>query len=148
MLSRAERTFFEVLCRAAGDRFYVCPKVRLADVVSVPAGAYRWQARFNRIAMKHLDFVLCSRSSLSPLLAVELDDCSHERPDRRARDEFVNAALQAAGLPLERVPVRRGYTTSELEHMIHRRVSSESVPTVQRVPDKKLWMGRASRPVR
>ena len=42
LLSRAERTFFEVLCRAAGDRFYVCPKVRLADVVSVPAGANRW----------------------------------------------------------------------------------------------------------
>lgn|GEM_PF-5508468 len=52
LLSRAERTLFEVLCRAAGDRFYICPKVRLADVLSVPAGTTRWYARFNRIAMK------------------------------------------------------------------------------------------------
>ena len=127
LLSQAERKFFGILCRAAGDRFYVCPKVRIADVLYVPAGTNRWYARFNRIAMKHLDFVVCSRATLSPVLAVELDDRSHERLDRQARDKFVDAALQAAGLPLERVSARRVYVIDDIREVLRRYTLPTSV---------------------
>jgi len=86
------------------------------------------------LSQKHLDFVVCSRTTLSPVLAIELDDRSHERPDRRARDEFVDAALRAANLPLERVPVRGGYAMSDIRAMIDRRVSPASVPTAPSTP--------------
>lgn len=122
LVSPPERRLFDALCRAAGDRLYVCPKVRPADVLDVPSGTTLWYARFNRIAMKHLDFVLCSRATLSPVLAIELDDRSHERSARRARDAVVHAALRAVDLPLERVPVRDASRTDERQDMIRRRV--------------------------
>jgi hypothetical protein len=142
LLSPAERAFFEVLCRAAGDHFYVFPKVRVADVLYVPVGTTRWYARFNRIAQKHLDFVLCSQATLMPVLAIELDDQSHARPNRQARDGFVNAAFQAAKFPLERVLLQRAYEIDDIRKILHRYTSPTSVASVP--PDgvahhKKEW---------
>ncbi|MBC7854593.1 MAG: DUF2726 domain-containing protein, partial [Pirellulaceae bacterium] len=47
-------------------------------------------------------------------LAIELEDFSPRRADRRVRDRFVNTALTAAGLPLLRVKVEEKYETSAL----------------------------------
>lgn len=74
------------------------------------AGAYRrWG----------VDFVLCERDTFTPLLVIELDDSSHNRADRQARDDFKNNVLSAAGLPLLRIPVRRHYDLVELTTSIH-----------------------------
>jgi hypothetical protein len=51
---------------------------------------------------------------MAPLFGIELDDNSHKRADRVDRDEFVEHAFDAAGLPLLRIPVRANYNTSEL----------------------------------
>jgi len=118
LLTHAERIFFEVLRRAAGGEFYVCPMVRLADVIEVPPRAADWWTHFNRVKSKHLDFVVCSQGTLSPILAFELDDRSHERADRVARDQFVNAALTAAELPLVRMSVQRAYAVDEIRQII------------------------------
>lgn len=65
-----------------------------------------WQAAQNKIDRKHFDFVLIDAETTRPLLAIELDDRTHDRPDRRRRDGFVEAACDAAGLPLLRVRAR------------------------------------------
>ena len=44
------------------------------------------QAWRNRIHAKHIDFVLCDPGNLQPILCIELDDPSHNRPDRIERD--------------------------------------------------------------
>ena len=51
---------------------------------------------------------------MRPLVGMELDDRSHQRADRKERDEFVNEVFKAAGLPLLHVPARRGYVVNEL----------------------------------
>jgi hypothetical protein len=51
---------------------------------------------------------------MQPLLGVELDDASHARKDRAERDDFVDNAFAAAGLPLLRIPAQRAYNTREL----------------------------------
>jgi uncharacterized protein DUF2726 len=57
--------------------------------------------------------VICD-AALSPLVAVELDDSSHQRPDRVARDRDVDRILEIASLPILRVPVRRTYDGAEI----------------------------------
>ena len=47
-------------------------------------------------------------------LAIELDDISRRRAERKSRDRFVNTALTAAGLPLLRVKVEEKYETSAI----------------------------------
>lgn len=116
-LSAAEAAFIQVLQHAVGARFWLCPKVNLNDLLFVPRGPDEVAWR-NRIAQKHVDVVLCDRHTLRPLLAIELDDRSHERPDRVARDVFVNEVFAVAQLPLLRVPVQRTYYVPQLVALI------------------------------
>lgn len=67
---------------------------------------------------KHVDFVICDRATIRPLVAVELDDASHTRSDRVTRDEFVDAALTAAGLPLMRIRAHASYNVQEVARQL------------------------------
>ncbi len=93
-----------------GSRFTIQSKVRLADVffVSRPNENVTF---FNRIAHKHLDFLICDSVTMKPLLGIELDDSSHKQNSRQERDEFVESVCKVAGLPLLRLPVHREYIT-------------------------------------
>ncbi len=66
-------------------------------------------AAFRRVSQKHVDFLLCHPEGLRPLLAVELDDRSHDRADRQDRDLFVDAAYRQAGLAVLHMTVRHEY---------------------------------------
>lgn len=112
-LSPAELSFYRALSQAVEARAVICPKVGLSNVFFVVRPHENHAAR-NRISQKHVDFLLCEPATMKPLLGVELDDSSHARPDRRARDEFVDRVFAAAQLPLLHVPVQRVYDPQDL----------------------------------
>jgi hypothetical protein len=120
-----ERLFLTALGEAAGA-YRIFGKVRVADLIEVRKGLSKGerQRAFNRISQKHLDFVLCHPNDLSVFCAVELDDRSHERARRRARDAFLEGTLAAAGLPLVGVPSSRSYDIDELRALLSRRPKS------------------------
>ncbi len=111
LLTPAEMAFAQVLTKARPAGSYIAPKVRLADIFDAPRGD---RAAFARIAQKHVDFLLIDEESGRPLAGIELDDRSHQRADRRARDEAVNGIFAAAGLPLLHVKARAGYSAPAL----------------------------------
>ena len=113
-LSPAEISFYHVLRQAVGERVTVCAKVRLADVFFVARPNGNAAAR-NRIAAKHVDFLLCDPATMRPVAGIELDDASHARPDRQERDALVEKVFEAAGLPLVRFSVQRAYALAEVE---------------------------------
>jgi hypothetical protein len=121
LLTKSEKSFYGVLRRILGD-CYIFAKVRLADLVEADERHLLRKSNFDHIKSKHIDFVICD-GALSPLIAVELDDSSHQRPDRVARDRDVNRILEIAQLPLLRVPVRKVYDeveiTKQLLAMLH-----------------------------
>ena len=116
-LSPAELAFFQVLYSAASSHFYVCTKVRISDLVYV-VNRRKNIGHANRIDRKHVDFVLCDPTTMDPRLAVELDDSSHQRKDRRERDELVDSVFEAAGLPILHVPWSRNYDREQLKQSI------------------------------
>jgi hypothetical protein len=117
LLTNTEGTFYHALREAVGGRYAVAMKVRLADVVTCKDNV--WALGYGRlIAQKHIDFVLCDPDTSRILLAIELDDRSHDHPKRRARDVFVNQALQVAGVPLLRVPAAACYDACSLRRAI------------------------------
>ena len=118
LLSPAEKRFYRVLLEVSAPRAIVITKVRIADLISVRARRRLYWKAFHKIAQKHVDFVVLDPQSLEPLCAIELDDSSHDRADRRRRDRFVDGALAGAGLPLHRFPVRRQYDRSEVARVI------------------------------
>lgn len=112
-LSPAEHSFYLVLKQMMGNYLTICPKVSLADIFFVIRPNENMSA-YNRINRKHVDFLICEPKSLRPKFAIELDDESHERPDRMERDQFVDCVFETAGLPLIRIPVRNTYNTAQL----------------------------------
>jgi len=112
-LSPAELSYYRVLTSVLGPKATVCPKVRLADILFVarPNENIRF---FNRIAQRHVDFLLCQSSNMRPVLVIELDDVSHDRSARKKQDLFMDEALRAAEVPILRVKPRSQYSQEEV----------------------------------
>ena len=108
-----------------GNQLDIFGKVRLADVIGVVKGTAEWQGHFNKIQSKHVDFLLCDSKFVKPVLVIELDDSSHKRADRRERDEFLNQALDDAGLPILHVPVQASYDRAALRADIQQALRKE-----------------------
>lgn len=91
ILTERERSFYRILKPVADKlELQICPKVRLADIVSIKKGTKDWQKWFNKIRSKHIDFLLCDYD-MNIVLLVELDDSSHESERAKKNDALKNA---------------------------------------------------------
>ena len=109
----AELDFYRVLTRVLAGRGHILAQVALNRVLFLPnqPGRQSWS---NKLRGRSLDFVVCDPATLRPMVAIELDDSTHDRRDRRARDDDVERLLSAAGLPLVRFKCRRTYHTQSV----------------------------------
>jgi len=115
LMSKAERSFFGVLEQVTdSSKYYIFPQVSLNNLVIVEKGTGSYQTYHNKVDRKSVDFVLFDRNAVSPVLAVELDDASHDREDRQERDAFVDRVLAKAGLPLLHVRAQAAYDPKQL----------------------------------
>jgi hypothetical protein len=117
LLSPAELAFYKVLKAAIGDRFVILLKVGVRDLCEITHREVN-QAAFNRVAAKHVDFVLCDQVTLHPLVAIELDDSTHYRRERADRDAFVNEVFRVIGVALIRHRVQMTYDTAAIERWV------------------------------
>jgi hypothetical protein len=119
LLSPAERSFYGVLyneASALGLQVFV--QLRLSDLFFVPRQERTASSYRAKIQQKSVDFVLCDRDRVAPVLGIELDDRSHERSDRRVRDVRVEQVFADAGLPLVRFPVKQGYVVTDVHEKL------------------------------
>jgi very-short-patch-repair endonuclease len=65
-----------------------------------------------------VDFVVCSREEISPLLAIELDDHSHQSTKRITRDAHVDEILDSAGIAYLRIPCQASYNFPQMKALI------------------------------
>ena len=130
LFSEAERSFYGVLNQSLPDEMIVMGKVRVADILTPHKrlGKSKWQAAFNKIAYKHVDFILCDKHDLSILAAIELDDKSYRATKTKSRDAFLNDAFESANLPLIRFPAQRSYIPTAVREKILAALST-SLPT-------------------
>ena len=102
-LSENGKAFPEWLDRVVGPDHRVFAQVRLAALVDVEAGGSSGaRSRTPRQVLgKRVDFGICNRSTLDPVMAIEVDDRSHHAPARRQRDAFVDELFAHGGLTSE-----------------------------------------------
>lgn len=120
LFTPAERSFYGVLTQALKDEYVVFGKVRVADIIKPQSGLSRseWQRSFNKISAKHIDFVICSKDTLSVQCAVELNDSSHQKADRAKRDAFLSDAFSSAKIPLVEIKAKRAYMISDVQNQL------------------------------
>jgi hypothetical protein len=117
LLTQGEAAFYQVLRKAVPEGLSLCFKVRLCDLIDCAPDA-RQKGFWSKIAQKHIDFVLVEAADTAIRLAIELDDRSHDRKDRRDRDAFVDGALAVAGIPILRVPAAAEYDPKQIRGLL------------------------------
>jgi hypothetical protein len=119
LLTTTELKFYNELESAIGNRYHICMKVRLEDIIQVSgkfSNKERWSHR-GRIKSRHIDFILCNKKTLSVCYCIELDDKSHNRKDRKERDQFVDWALKGAGVSITHIKTAPTYSIPRLKNM-------------------------------
>ena len=120
VLSKPERIMFQRLREALPDKliFAQVSVNRLIDSRPEP-GSFKSvdYSLFGKINGKSFDFVICDENTV-PLVAVELDDSSHYRADRKKADAQKNEACEQAGIRLVRFKVSQMPATTELANLL------------------------------
>jgi hypothetical protein len=98
VLTSSEQTLFYRLIEALPSHVVIA-QVQMRGFLAVMERGVHWRLALNGILQKSVDFLICNKD-FSVFAAVELQDRTHDRPDRRKSDEFKRSALAAAGLRL------------------------------------------------
>lgn len=127
-LTDAERSFYGVLDSIYSDKYYIFSKVRIADLiipdVSRKKNYKHWMYSFNKIKSKHIDFVLLSKTDLSIVCAIELNDSSHNSKNRKQRDNFVYDAFSSANVKLIFYSAKHSYNLDDVKKSIESAITS------------------------
>lgn len=120
LLTPAELNFFNVLNQVVPNGFIITFKVRIGDVLKVGGGVNKKNvfAMRGKIQQKHFDFVICRKDDMRVACCIELNDLSHNKPDRIKRDVFVRGACSAAGVTLLEVKNSRKYDVGDIRALV------------------------------
>jgi hypothetical protein len=124
-LTKAEVDFFRILEKATENKYHIFPQVSLSDLLFVKAKKDEYYKYRNKIDRKSVDFVLAEKEKLKPLLAIELDDSSHNYGKRKERDTFVEKVFEDAGIILLRINYKRNYNIQEISEIINNIINGD-----------------------
>ena len=97
MFSQNEKyAYYKLREIAEKHNLIVFSKVRLFDLVTPMRNHPKYKTNLYKIQAKHVDFVL-TKGNLVAKYIIELDDSSHNNPQRHQRDIFVDNVLSACG---------------------------------------------------
>ena len=103
-MNPSEYKLYQFLNIFIDNKYAVIPQVHLDELVKPENGLKSMRIfSFRHINQKSVDFVICNRITMHPLLAIELDDKSHEREERKDRDEEVERILRESNILLLRL---------------------------------------------
>ena len=100
VMTQHELIFYKTLLEAVSG-CVIIPQAHLSMFLDHKVYGQNWSRAFSRINGKSVDFLICT-NNMKPLIAIELDDNTHDRPDRQKRDIFVNSIISDANMPLLR----------------------------------------------
>ena len=110
-----ELAFYQTLHEVVSGCIII-PQAHLSIFLNHKVRGQNWSRAFSRINGKSVDFLICT-NDMRPLLAIELDDITHNRPDRQQRDAFVNTVITSAHIPLLRFTAS-GWNTDTIKQQV------------------------------
>ena len=127
LFTPAEKNFQNLVEQALGGKYRVLNRVRLSDVLKIRKGvsSRASQTAAKSAESKYLDFVICDRSSMKLLGAIDLVD-TQGRGYKIKKDWFVSGSLEAASIPHLRIKVKANYTLEEIRSCINTRLLGKS----------------------
>ncbi len=97
LLTQNEMHEFRKLQKHAEEHsLMICPKVRVLDIIEPRGYLKKYDSLRYKVQAKHVDFLICDRD-LRIKAIIEIDDNSHNKPDRIERDQFLDQIFQSVG---------------------------------------------------
>jgi very-short-patch-repair endonuclease len=97
-----EYKFYKKLESAIGLEYKILPQVHFDELVTPTKVSGDRIFSFRHINQKSVDFVVCDKTTVVPLVAIELDGKSHLQQKTKDRDLEVERILKEVNLPLLR----------------------------------------------
>jgi hypothetical protein len=127
LLSSDEKSVYKMLVKVMGKHAHVFVKVRLADLIFLPDDTINLGHQRARVGRRYVDFVLCSPSSLAPVLAINLEGDSAEISAAAEQSKrLIEDAVRIAGLPMLRIGVDEAADASKLSRSIRLSIAANS----------------------
>ncbi len=109
-MTKAEIDFYQQLEIANANKYYIIPQVKLDSILEVDYSKTKYHKTYlNKIDRKTFDFVLFTKPDFKFVKAIELNDYTHDRSNRKVRDEFVKSLMKEVGLELQVVDNRESF---------------------------------------
>lgn len=111
IMTEAEISFFRALEAKYSSQYYILPQVSLSSILEVdlPRNFFAYKGYYSKIDKKRIDFILFDKKNFNPMLAFELDDSSHLKPEAEENDTFKNNVLAKTGIKLIRIKTASHY---------------------------------------
>ena len=119
LLNIPERQFFEGLQQIIPAEYIVFPQIVLSNIIQVTSSKKEFWTYQNKINRKTIDFVIFEKQYLKPVIAIEYDGKTHNRSDRQERDDFVNMALESAGIKSLHIRHQKNINFEEIKNKIN-----------------------------
>lgn len=127
LLTNNEYSFYIELRKAIEYNQIIFTKVVLRDFIQVNKNE-NYRSYQGKISQKHIDFLICSNDT-KILYAIELDDKSHEKEERKGNDEFKNRLFKTIGIPLIRIKSSNIYKSEIITEEIDRQLKRNTAQT-------------------
>lgn len=95
LITDYERYFYNILEGNFGDEYKIQTQVNLASIVKKVDNS-----KYQNELFRNIDFGIFEKSTLKPLLLIEINDSTHKKGNRYKRDLNVRKILEESGIKL------------------------------------------------
>ncbi len=114
LLSPQQRALYQELNKLVGAYSVVLPRVNLSSLVKSPGDHPSYENHWKRVLREWVDFVVCSPSSISPVLAIKLETRAERKRRKLGGLDVLEDTLTSAKIPLLRLKSADSYDTNEI----------------------------------
>ena len=125
IMTNTEVLFFDKLKDALPD-YHIFVQVQLSRIIAGNSDdAAERRFWFNRICRQSVDYVIVDSDAQTTLVAIELDDWTHNNKARQKADDKKDKALASAGIPIVRFHAERMPTAAMIRHELLQVIEAE-----------------------
>ena len=97
LMSKYEKNFYEILSKNFAQDYIIMPQVNLASIIEKIKD---FPTQYQNELYRNIDFGIFDKNSMKPLLLIEINDKTHNQPDRIKRDLKVKEICNQANIKL------------------------------------------------
>lgn len=118
VLNRQEIDLHDTLHEIFDGKNEVLAKLSLAELVAIPGRDKRYLHHWRRVQRRTLDFLVCTRRTFIPILAIKLETEAEGKKRRANGRDVIDSVLEDIGVPLLRLRRRDKHEAKDLAKQI------------------------------